>query len=213
MTDRTAILEAALDSRPDGIALLGLDSEVVFWNRAAEEITGFPGFEVLCQSIPAPLESLLLDTAQQSDLAAGSVQPPAGGSIVQTRHKLGHSIQAMARRVILRDVLGARIGTAVVFHPAESLDALPHGDTGDTPTEELQASQADLEERLQFEFDDFACGGPPSAFCGSASIRPRNCAKRTASPRATPCSTKCGERSCKACVPPNKSVAGATTNF
>ena len=36
MIDRAELLEAALDSRPDGIVLLGVDSEVVFWNRAAE---------------------------------------------------------------------------------------------------------------------------------------------------------------------------------
>ncbi len=161
MTDRNALLEAALDSRPDGIALLGLDGEVVFWNRAAEEITGFPGFEVLRQPVPAPLNSLLLEFTLPIDFAPSSVQPPARLSIVQTRHKLGHSIQAMMRRVTLCDALGAPIGTAVVFHPAESLDALPHGDSDDTPTEDLQASQADLEERLQAEFDDFARGGPP----------------------------------------------------
>ncbi len=52
------------------------------------------------------------------------------GSLVHVRHKVGpRSCRAMARILVLRDGMGARIGTAVVFHPAESLDALPHGET------------------------------------------------------------------------------------
>jgi PAS domain S-box-containing protein len=39
MTDRTELLEAALDSYPDGIALLDLEGQMVYWNRAAESIT------------------------------------------------------------------------------------------------------------------------------------------------------------------------------
>ncbi len=62
----------------------------------------------------------------------------------------------------LRDALGERIGTAVAFHPAESLDALPHGATSEGSSEDdLQSSRADLEERLQMEFDDFVRGGSP----------------------------------------------------
>ena len=59
----------------------------------------------------------------------------------------------------LRDGLGERIGTAAVFHPAESLDALPHGVTGEN--EAVVASQADIEDRLQIEFEDFERGGLP----------------------------------------------------
>ena len=50
---------------------------------------------------------------------------------MRARHKLGHELQVMTRALALRDGLGERIGTAAVFHPAESLDALPHGETGE----------------------------------------------------------------------------------
>ncbi len=53
----------------------------------------------------------------------------------------------------------SRIGAAAVFHPALSLDALPHGETGEDP--DAEESRAEFEERLQTEFDDFARGGPP----------------------------------------------------
>jgi diguanylate cyclase (GGDEF)-like protein len=39
------------------------------------------------------------------------------------------------------------------------LDALPHGETGDS--ERIEASQADLKDRLDTEFEDFAHGGLP----------------------------------------------------
>ncbi len=71
MADRVELLEAALDSRPDGIALLDEDGAVVFWNRAAEAITGYAGVEVLGGAIPDPLEPLLEDAAQQEDLPPG----------------------------------------------------------------------------------------------------------------------------------------------
>jgi len=36
MADRAELLEATLDSFPEGLALLGDDCDVVFWNHAAE---------------------------------------------------------------------------------------------------------------------------------------------------------------------------------
>jgi PAS domain S-box-containing protein len=56
MADRAEILEAALESRPDGVALLGADGSLVFWNRAAEAMTGYPSIEVVMRPIPEPLE-------------------------------------------------------------------------------------------------------------------------------------------------------------
>jgi diguanylate cyclase (GGDEF)-like protein/PAS domain S-box-containing protein len=162
MIDRAELLQAALDSRPDGIALLGVYNEVAFWNRAAEAITGYSTIDLLSRPIPSLLEPLLLDAALPDNAAPGSGPPSTRGAVVHVHHKLGHDVQAIARRVVLRDVLGERIGTAIAFHPAESLDALPHGKTGESEVDgDLEASRADLEERLQMEYDDFVRGGPP----------------------------------------------------
>lgn len=157
MADRVELLEAALDSRPDGIALLDEGGAVVFWNRASEAFTGYAGVEVLGRAIPDLLESLMLDAALQEELPPGP--QPSHGALVRLRHKLGHCFDAIARRVILRDGLGGRIGTALVFHSAASLEALPHGEMDEG--ERLEESQADFEERLQEEFEDSQTGGAP----------------------------------------------------
>jgi PAS domain S-box-containing protein len=161
MTDRTELMEAALDSRPDGIALLGAGGEIVLWNRSAEAITGYAGVELLSRQIPAPLESLLCGPERLPAMPSVFTRHSHCGALVEAHHKLGHVVQLMAQRVQLRDALGGCIGTAVFFHPAQGLDALPHGETGDGEAEGVQAGQADLEELLQVEYDDFARGGPP----------------------------------------------------
>ncbi len=88
MAERVELLEAALDSRPDGIALLDEDSAVVFWNRAAEAITGYTAVEVLGRTVPDQLESLIVDAALQEEIPPGP--QPSRGALVHVRHKLGH---------------------------------------------------------------------------------------------------------------------------
>lgn len=155
MTDRTELLEAALDSLPDGIALLDTESRIVFWNRAAEAITGYAGVDLLSRKAPAELEPLLASDSWQKDLKPGS--GPGHGALVQLHHRMGHDLPAMARTMVLRDGMGNRSGSTVVFHPAESLDALPHGDYEET--QGLEACQADMEDRLSNVYDDYVRGG------------------------------------------------------
>ena len=47
MTDRNELLEAAFDSVPEGVALVGTEGEVVLWNQAAQGITGYAAIDVL----------------------------------------------------------------------------------------------------------------------------------------------------------------------
>jgi diguanylate cyclase (GGDEF)-like protein len=153
MSNRTELFEGALDSLPEGVALLGAEGEVAFWSRTAEAITGFASAEL--GTIPAELEPLLLDAALPEEMEQ---EPhPQRGALLPLRHKLGHEVKVIARIHPLHDKLGGRIGTAIGFHPAESLDALPHGEV----SEDAEASQAELGDRLAVEFEDFAQGGLP----------------------------------------------------
>jgi diguanylate cyclase (GGDEF)-like protein/PAS domain S-box-containing protein len=155
MNDRVELLEAALDSLPQGLALLGADSRVAFWNQAAHAITGYAALDVVGR--PA-LESLisLLDPSAPMEQAG---QHPGHGFLVHAFHKLGHEVPAMARHFQLRDDLGKRIGIAVLFHQAECMEALPQGLTGEN--EAVEASQEDLKERLESLFEDFVRGAQP----------------------------------------------------
>lgn len=159
MTDRTELLEATLEILPEGVALFGENCQVAFWNQAAQAITGYAAMEMLGRPAPDALMALLESSPCAAEAGTAPGHEPGRGFLVQAHHKLGHDVSAMARLLLLRDAMGKRIGTAVLFHPAECLDALPHGETGGD--EDVKASQADLEDRLESLFKDFTQGGLP----------------------------------------------------
>jgi diguanylate cyclase (GGDEF)-like protein/PAS domain S-box-containing protein len=158
MNDHTELFEAALDSLPEGVAVLGSEGQVLFWNSAAEAILGHSRVDLLAREVPEALRPLLCG-ARNVNSASGETAQPGHGILIHARHKLGHNVQAIARAVVLRDGLGGHIGSAIFFHPAESLDALPHGETDDEI--DVKASQAEIEDRLVAVFEDFTHGGLP----------------------------------------------------
>jgi len=157
MTDRNELLEAAFDTVPEGVALVGAEGEVMLWNQAAQGITGYAAIDVVARTLPEGMETLLLEKTRDAD--DGAMVGVGRRVLVRVRHKLGHRVPVIARALVLRDGLGERIGAAALFHPAESLDALPHGESN----EDLGADEGrdEFEERLQTEFDDFTRGGSP----------------------------------------------------
>lgn len=154
--ERNELLEAMLDTLPDGVAIQGPADELVFWNRAAEAMTGFSGIDVVGRPVSAPLLALLSEDAVAE---AETMQEAGRKAHIRFRHQLGHEVPLIGTYLVLRDGLGGRIGRAVLFHPSRSLDTLPHGETGDDRT--IAASQQDLEERLEQQFDDYMHGGDP----------------------------------------------------
>lgn len=154
MADRIELMEAALASYPEGIALLDREGRVVYWNRAAEQVSGFPGVEVVGRAVPSAIEPLLepggCDDAGESH---------DRGALVRAQHKLGVELSVLARCRVLRDSLGARIGNIVTFRLADRRDALPRGaNTTGAGTTEAQDS---LEERVDELFADFSERGVP----------------------------------------------------
>ncbi|MGA2350061.1 MAG: diguanylate cyclase [Terracidiphilus sp.] len=157
MADRTELLEAALDSLPEGMALLSAEADIVFWNRAAEAITGYRGADLLSRQVPEPLEPLLLACAGFGRPESIAGTGPCRGRLVRFQHSQGQRIPAIARSMVLRDGMGGRIGAAVVFHPTESQDALPHGACSENS--EVEENQMEFEDRLGAVFEDFLQGG------------------------------------------------------
>jgi PAS domain S-box-containing protein/diguanylate cyclase (GGDEF)-like protein len=156
MADRTELLEAALDSLTEGVALADHDGRVMLWSRAAEVITGFASGEIVGHCVREMLESLVVGGAQHWIRQTDAESALGRGSLVRVRHKVGHDVPLMARALVLRDGLGGRIGTGVVFHPAESIDALPRGELGEGSS--IGTSQAELEDRLAAMHEDFLRG-------------------------------------------------------
>jgi diguanylate cyclase (GGDEF)-like protein/PAS domain S-box-containing protein len=160
MEDRIELLEAALDCLPEGFAFADLEGQVRFWNRAAKEITGHPNIHVVGRSVRETVEDLIVGGVRHWVHQTDAETPPPGrGSLVRVRHSLGHDLPILVRVLALRDGLGGRIGTAVIFHPSENLDALPRGDCGENSA--LETSQTELQERLEAEHDDFSRGNIP----------------------------------------------------
>ncbi len=157
MADRSELLEAALDSLPEGIALVSTEGQVVLWNQSAEAITGYAGVDLLSRQIPEPLEPLLLPCAAPGTENDGAEARPGRGATVRFQHKLGHEVPVIARLHALRGQMSGRIGTVIVFHPREILDALPHGECGEGS--EVEASREEFEGRLAALFEDFLQGG------------------------------------------------------
>lgn len=161
MAGREDLMEAALDVYPEGLALLDGDGRVVFWNRAAEAITGFARAGVVGRLLPQALEPLV-DCRDYEGASQPRNGPQLGrGSLVHAQHALGRDVPAISRKMILRDDLGERIGTAAVFHPAERTEALPHGETSEGS--EVQESLIELKDRLEAAYELFVHEGVPLA--------------------------------------------------
>ncbi len=159
MADREDLMEAALEVYPEGLALLDGDGRVVLWNRAAEAVTGYARAGVLGRPLPCALEPLA-DCRDYEGTPEPRNGPQLGrGSLVHAQHAEGHDVAAISRKVILRDDLGARIGTAAVFHPAERTMALPHGETSEGS--EVQQSQREMQDRLETAYELFLHEGVP----------------------------------------------------
>ncbi len=153
MTNRSELVEAALDVYPEGLALLDLEGRVVFWNRSAEMIVGYSGADLVGRRLPGGLEPLIASDSYEREPEPRNGPQPERGSRVHAQHKRGQDVPAIARCLILRDGMGRRIGTAAVFYPGEHLNALPHGDTSEGA--EVRQCQQEVEERLALEFETF----------------------------------------------------------
>src|SRR6266567_4537586 len=114
MSDRTELLEAALNGLYEGVALADPEGRPAFWNRAAEDITGYGATKLIGRTVRELLDALVVGGALHWIFQSDS---PYRVALIHVRHQLGHELPAMARILVLRDGLGVRIGTGVIFHP------------------------------------------------------------------------------------------------
>jgi diguanylate cyclase (GGDEF)-like protein len=175
MGDRMAMLEATLDLMEEGIAVLDEQSNVVHWNKAAAALTGYAWLDLICRPCPADLFRMDQEHREKvvacadADLKAGMVDSSGGAgglsfsrpsaepaipddpllerlTPVSIRHKQGHEVPAMLRKIELQDSQSTPMGWVLLFYPAEEVDALPRGESGEAVG--IEASQAEMEDRL-----------------------------------------------------------------
>jgi diguanylate cyclase (GGDEF)-like protein/PAS domain S-box-containing protein len=187
MAERAELVEAALEAYPEGIGLLDPEERVVLWNRAAERMTGFAGAQLIGRTLPAGLRALTEAPFWESR----TVPEIGSGAVIHVQNLNGRDEPLRARRVVLRDPMGGRIGTAAVFHPGEKTAALPHGETCDGS--EVQQSQAEMRNRLERRFNAFRAEGQPLSILW---IRVDQAAgmRKTHGPRACEAMLECVER-------------------
>lgn len=159
MTDRAHLLESALNALPEGLALVDTDGHLAFWNVAAEAITGRTAPETIGRNVREVLDALVVGGAAHWISHADAGSTGEHGGVVQLRHKLGVEFPVVARPLVLRDALGSRLGTGVLFHAVEKIDALPLGD-GQRERSRTQSS-TELENRLARMHEDFRHGDGP----------------------------------------------------
>lgn len=153
MADRAELLGSALDTLAEGAVLADVDGCVVFWNLAAEVITGYRGENLTGRSVRDLLEAMIVGGSIQWVRITGMEGSNGHGSMVCIRHALGYDLQVFARVMTLRNAVGIRLGSAVLFHPADNIDSLPHGQSDEPKISESQAQLEDRLARLQEDFD------------------------------------------------------------
>ncbi len=187
MGDRMAMLEAALDLMEEGLAVLDQQSRIVYWNQAAAALTGYTAQELICR--PCPDDLFRVDRQHRDKVVANAeaelkaglaegggvsglsfIQPAAESAhspdpflerltLVSIHHKLGHEVPGMLRKVALQDFQASPMGSVLLFYPAEEVDALARGESGDVVG--IEASQAEMEDRLAAAHHQWATSGMP----------------------------------------------------
>ena len=109
------------DGMPYGVCLMDVQSKIIYWNGAAEEITGYMGHEVLGR---AYREDLLIHCGRSN---GAEVQYPVtevlreGRSVAAglfLRHKLGHLMPIHVLAFPLRNSMGEMRGVGEILDPS-----------------------------------------------------------------------------------------------
>lgn len=117
------------DTLYDGVYATDRDRRIVYWNRAAERITGFSSDEVLghccadnvLMHVDAEGRSLCLQSCPLSGTMEDGLEREVS---VLLHHKLGHRVPVLVRARAIVDKDGERVGALEVFSDQTSPDVL-----------------------------------------------------------------------------------------
>jgi diguanylate cyclase (GGDEF)-like protein/PAS domain S-box-containing protein len=114
------VFRAVLEDLQTGVYLVDLDRKILFWNRGAEQISGFFGYEVIGRSCR---DEILVhcdsDNIALCKNACPLLETMRNGQPQEVelylRHKLGQRIPVRVRAIPLKDTQGNIIGAAESF--------------------------------------------------------------------------------------------------
>lgn len=124
-----------LDALTDGVYITNLDRRIVYWNKAAELITGFPANEVMGKGC---MDNILMHVDSDGTqlclagcpLAKTIAEGKSSSVEVFLHHKAGHRVPVRVRVSPLTDRQGCVVGAVEVFNDNSeklaSLDRINH---------------------------------------------------------------------------------------
>jgi PAS domain S-box-containing protein len=117
-----ALYRSVLENLPIGIYVLDNDQRVRFWNRGAEQITGYLAHEVMGHICREPIPHCDLQGCVLSGVSCAVTATLHGGDAQQTHvftlHKQGHRLGVQVRTLPLFDDKDVIAGVAVAFEEA-----------------------------------------------------------------------------------------------
>ncbi len=117
------------DAMPYGVCLVDINSKIIYWNAAAEEITGYLGHEVLGRAYRGDLliqcEGSNAGTGMQCPVMEVLLdgRPVAAGLFL--RHKQGHRTPVHVFAFPLRNSMGEMRGVGEMFVPTHGKQESP----------------------------------------------------------------------------------------
>ena len=120
MTVDSELNSTLLERVSDGIYFVTRDRHITYWNRGAEEITGFPAEEVAGRSCAEGILRHVTDAGRQLCLHGCPLAGVMKDGVPRTaevylHHKDGHRVPVTIRSEPIRDETGAITGAAEVF--------------------------------------------------------------------------------------------------
>lgn len=163
MSDRVELLEEALNLMDEGVAILDEHANIVFWNKAASDLTGYQPEDIIQR--PCPERLYHVDDGHRNLAGRCSVAQtqnddrPEAPTLVSMNHKLGHIVPGMLRKIALHDPSGTPAGAVLLFYSAEETDSLPRGECGEDTS--IERSQENMEDRLAAAHHQWLTGRTP----------------------------------------------------
>jgi PAS domain S-box-containing protein len=124
MTDMEAqLFQSFSDAMPFGVCLVDLQGKIIYWNAAAEGITGYLRHEVLGRAYRGDLlircEGASASTETQCPVVEVLRDGRAVAASLSLRHKDGHRTPIHVYAFPLRDSMGEMLGVGEIFDPPQ----------------------------------------------------------------------------------------------